>query len=283
MIFRAGLTFLFLGFAFTGFETGAQAAQPRFKRVVHFVFENADYEDALKQPYFRRLADSGVLFTDSRAVTHPSQPNYIAMIAGSTLGVLLDGRVDLNERHLGDLLREKGLSWKAYAEGYPGNCFLGMRSGDYVRKHVPFLSFLSVSRNPTECAKVVNALEFFSDLAKGQLPAYSMFVPDLRNDGHDTGPEHSARWFEAQFGRVLSDPAFLGETLVIVTYDESESYLSKNQIYTVILGANTAPGMRVSSRIDHYSILALIEEGLGLGNLGRGDRAAAGSIPSIFR
>lgn len=247
---------------------------PRFDRVVHLVFENADAEDAMAQPYFAQLAREGAQFTDFRGVTHPSQPNYIAMIAGSTLGVLLDGRADLDGKHLGDQLRERGLSWKAYAQGYPGNCFLGMRSGNYVRKHVPFLSFKSVQNQPSECARVVPLEAIFEDYHRGTLPQYSMVVPDLVNDGHDTGPDHASRWFASTLGPLLADAGLRKTTLFIVTFDESESYLGPNRIYTVLLGANVIPGSRYPARADHYGILRLIQEGFGLGSLGRLDSRA---------
>jgi hypothetical protein len=249
-------------------------AGPRFERVVHIVFENADLEDAMAQPEFARLARAGAWLQDFRGVTHPSQPNYIAMIAGSTMGVRLDGNVDLEGRHLGDLLRERGMTWKAYAQGYPGNCYLGKRLGNYVRKHVPFLSFKSVQNDPQECARVVPAERFFEDVRRGELPEYSMFIPDLVDDGHDTDAAHAARWFGANFGAVLADSALVRKTLFVVTYDESRSYIGSNRIYTVLFGANVVPGSRMTSRADHYSVLRMIQEGFGLGSLGKEDTRA---------
>jgi hypothetical protein len=256
-------------------------AGPRFERVVHIVFENADLEDAMAQPEFARLARAGAWLQDFRGVTHPSQPNYIAMIAGSTMGVRLDGNVDLEGRHLGDLLRERGMTWKAYAQGYPGNCYLGKRLGNYVRKHVPFLSFKNVQNNPQECARVVPAERFFEDVRRGELPEYSMFIPDLVDDGHDTDAAHAARWFSATFGAVLADSALVRNTLFVVTYDESRSYIGSNRIYTVLFGANVVPGARMASRADHYSVLRMIQEGFGLGSLGKED-ARAPAIHGIW-
>jgi hypothetical protein len=260
--------------------TQAQAG-PRFERVVHIVFENADLDEALAQPAFATLARSGAWLQDFRGITHPSQPNYIAMIAGSTMGVKLDGNVDLEGRHLGDLLREKGMSWKAYAQGYPGNCFLGKRLGNYVRKHVPFLSFKSVQNNPVECARVVPSEQFFEDVKRKELPEYSMFIPDLVDDGHDTDARHAANWFGATFGRILNDVELVRKTLFIVTYDESESYIGPNRIYTVLFGANVIPGSRISTRTDHYSILRMVQEGFGLGSLGKED-ARADAIRGVW-
>src|SRR4051812_42977157 len=106
-------------------------AQAHFKKVFIVVLENSDYDNALKQPYLSSLAKQGVLLTNFYAVSHPSQPNYLAMVSGSTFGVQSNKNIDLPVRHIGDLLDEKKLSWKVYAEQYPSDCFKGERSGKY--------------------------------------------------------------------------------------------------------------------------------------------------------
>src|SRR4051812_44209837 len=94
------------------------ANQP-FKKVFIIVLENADYDRALKQPFLHQLSKQGALLTNYFAITHPSQPNYIALISGSTFGINSDKDVNLTGNHIGDLLEAKGLNWKVYAEGYP--------------------------------------------------------------------------------------------------------------------------------------------------------------------
>jgi acid phosphatase len=113
------------------------------------VLENTNYEDAIEQPFSASLIKRGELLTNFAAEAHPSQPNYIALVSGSIRGVTSDANVDLDQRHLGDLLEAKGLQWKVYAEGYPGGCYLGAHTGTYVRKHVPFLSFKNGAKRPS--------------------------------------------------------------------------------------------------------------------------------------
>jgi hypothetical protein len=126
-----------------------------FNKVLVIVFENTEYLNALKQPFFSSLTKEGALLTNFKAATHPSQGNYVAMIAGSTFNIINDKPIDINDRHLGDLLEEAKKDWKVYAEDYPGNCFTGKTSGDYARKHVPFMSFVNVQKDPARCAKIV--------------------------------------------------------------------------------------------------------------------------------
>src|SRR5262245_25688821 len=186
-------------------STGEALARPSFQKVFVVVLENTDYATALAQPFLADLAPRGALLTNFFAVTHPSQPNYIAMVAGSTYGVTSSGNVTLNVSHLGDLLEASGRSWKVYAEGYPGNCFLGTGSGKYVRRHVPFLSFLNVQADPTRCQRIVEASALASDIQNGTLPDYALYVPDLNNDGHDTGVAFAGQWLARAFGRGLQE------------------------------------------------------------------------------
>src|SRR5436190_9086432 len=58
------------------------------------MLENHNYSQVIGRrsaPFLNELAHSGALFTDSRAITHPSQPNYLALFSGSTQGISGDG------------------------------------------------------------------------------------------------------------------------------------------------------------------------------------------------
>jgi hypothetical protein len=244
-------------------------------KIMTVVLENTNYEDALRQPFLASLARRGALLTHLTAEAHPSQPNYIALISGSTFGVISDGNVSLDQRHIGDLLEAKGLQWKVYAEGYPGNCFLGASAGTYVRKHTPFLSFKNVQNDQARCAKIVNASELASDVRDGRLPDYSLYVPDLQNDGHDTGVTFADRWLSATFGPLLQDPKFTQGLLFIVTFDEGKSFIfGGNHVATILVGDAVKPGQILDANYDHYSLLRLVEDQFGLGSLGPGDAHA---------
>ena len=249
------------------------ASAPSFKKVLLIVLENADYDEAAAQPFLTKLAARGATLTNYSAVTHPSQPNYVALVAGDTLGVADDARVDLPGRHLGDLLDDKGLEWGAYAEGYPGACFLGARSGRYARKHVPFASFARVQENPAQCARIKEASALAADAAAGKLPAFSLYVPDLDDDGHDTGVAAADRWLAGFLGPKLDDPGFMKDLLIAVTFDESEGR-ADNRVLTVLVGGGAVAGAASGAAYDHYSLLKTVEKGLGLGDLGRRDASA---------
>lgn len=259
----------------------AFAQAPHFSKVVWIVFENTNFDEALNQPTFASIAKQGALFTNFEGSTHPSQGNYIAMIAGSQLGVMGDGLVNLNAPHLGDLIEHAGLTWRAYAEDFPGNCFVGKTYRNYARKHVPFMSFTSVNSNPARCANVQPGENFFRDLNAGHLPNYSMYIPNLQNDGHDTDANFAGNWLAKNFAPIISNPSVAQDTLFVITFDESESFFS-NHIYTVLVGANVIPGSRNNQNLNHTAILKLIEDQWGLGNLHQED-ASSPTITGIWR
>src|SRR5256886_10765848 len=55
-----------------------------------------------------------------------------------------------------DRLEGAGLTWKAYMEDMPGNCY-GVNSGDYAVRHDPFVYYNDIVSDPTRCARIVPA------------------------------------------------------------------------------------------------------------------------------
>ena len=250
-----------------------------FDRAIIVIFENTNYLAAMKQPFFKQLADEGANFSNFLAVAHPSQGNYIALTSGSLNGVSGDGTYNIDVSNVVDLLEAKGLTWKVYAEDYPGKCFTGSQ-GNYVRKHNPFISYADIQKNPARCANIVNADQFAIDSTQGTLADYVFYIPNLKNDGHDTGVTYADKWYSSKFSAYIGDAKFMENTVLISTFDES-GLSSKNQIYTSIVGpAVVAKDFPDSLGI--CSLLKLIEENWSLGNLGKSDASAA-AIPNIWR
>jgi acid phosphatase len=251
----------------------------QIKHVFVVVFENTNAADSRKQEFMKSLIAKGGDLSNFHAISHPSQPNYVAMIAGDPLGVSSDGLYDLDGRHLGDLLEAKGKGWKIYSEDYPqGQCFTGSGRDTYVRKHNPFISFADVRDNEARCkARVASSTQLDADIEAGQLPEYAMYVPGLDNDGHDTNVTFADRWLERAFGPRLANPKFMDGTLFAVTFDENDMWNDEGQnlIYTVLVGAGVKPGSTSTARYDHYSLLRMVEDIFALGTLGRKDQAAA--------
>ncbi len=254
----------------------AAPARPHFQKVMIVILENTEYDDAMRQPFLKALAKRGALLSDYHAVAHPSEPNYVALVAGDYYGIKDDGQYDLDGKTVADLLEAKHRSWKVYAESYPGHCFTGMHSGTYARKHEPFMSFKNISTDAARCSHIVNASELDGDIRKGTLPDYSLYIPDMNNDGHDTTVAYANDWLKKAFGPRLSDPAFTRGMLFVVTFDESNIYPPQgtNRVATVLVGDSVRPGFVSRTPYTHYSLLRTVEDGFGLGTLGKNDEKA---------
>ena len=255
------------------------AQKPYYKKVFIVVLENEDEQSALAQPFLSQLAASGALLSQYNGISHPSEPNYLALTSGSDWGIHDDFRHTINATHLGDLLDAKGYSWRSYAEDYPGHCDLRGQVGNYVRKHEPFLSYADVQSTPSQCAHVVNANQLDTDLASGSLPAFSLYIPNNRNNGHDTGVAYADKWLAGRFGALLKDARFIKDMLFVVIFDEADH---GNRVYAALYGDMVQARSVSGVTYNHYSLLRTIEDGLGLGSLGRKD-ATASPIEGVFK
>lgn len=67
---------------------------PTPSHIVIVMEENHSYSDIIgntsQAPYMNQLAGQGALMTSSYAITHPSEPNYMALFSGSTDGLTAD-------------------------------------------------------------------------------------------------------------------------------------------------------------------------------------------------
>lgn len=280
----------------------------QFEHVLVVVLENQDYETVMRHPYFRALAQRGALLTHFNAPFHPSYPNYLALVGGKYFGTIGDDQRDLprSERTIADLLEAKGLTWRQYAEGYPGHCHTGSSASGsrYQRKHVPFMSFESITKDPARCARVVSADRF----DRKDLPSFAFYSPDMCHDGHDicgAALERVKGWIgdlpgagrigmgsreldqAAEFLRgflepVLADPAVMKDTLVVVTFDEAANGAG-NHIYTLLLGGMIRAGERIDACYDHYNLLRTVEDNFGLGTLGAEDERSVPMVGSMWR
>ena len=250
------------------------------RRVFVVVLENEDADLALLQPTLVSFAARGARLENYFAITHNSQPNYIALVGGGTFAVSNDP-VTLDVPHLGDLLEARGLSWKTYAEGYPGGCFLGAATGLYVRRHAPFLSFADVQSDPARCSRIVPAEQLDVDVQNRDLPSFALYIPDLNDDGHNTSVAFADAWLRSRFEPLLADPNFSDGLLLIVVFDEGK-VPGPNRVYCAFLGAGVRPGSVSFTRYDHYDLLRTIEQIFRTGSLHRLDESAR-VISDIWR
>jgi acid phosphatase len=254
---------------------GDPSALPVPDHVMVVIFENEDAGDVLgsgKAPYLDSLAAAGVTFTDAHGLTHPSQPNYLGLFSGSMHGVDDNSCPHtIDAPNLGSQLLAAGRSFVGYAEGLPSPGSPECNTGDYARKHNPWVNFSDL---PASVNQPYSALpRDFADL-----PTVSFVVPDLCNDMHDCGISAGDRWAEQQLAPYV-DWSATHNSLLVVTFDE-DGGSKDNHIATLLVGPMVQPG-RSDQRIDHYSLLRTLEDMYGLPPLG--SAAAAQPITGIWR
>lgn len=261
---------------------GSGPVVPSFDHVVVIVFENKEASDVVGSadaPTFAALGRTYARLTGYYGVAHPSLPNYLALVSGSTHGITDDcTQCSVGAASLADTIEASGRTWKTYAEGLPRPGFTGGWAGRYAKKHDPFLYFDDVAADPARRARVVPLSRFARDLSAGALPDFALVVPDLCHDMHDCPVATGDRWLAA-FARPLVD---VPGTVVFVVFDEGSSGLrGGGHVPALVLGPLVRPRSRVATPLDHYSVLRTIEDAWGLRRLGRS--SAAMPIVGIWR
>lgn len=265
------LMMLLLALAAMPLSWNAQAAEVtahwRPAHVVVVIEENKSFSTIIGNhdaPYLDQLARQGLLFTNAHAVIHPSQPNYVALFAGSTYGLTDDSCPhDFNGPNLASELLAMKLSFAIYSEDMPAAGFTGCSAsnGLYRRKHNPvadFQSGLPASVN-------LPFSDFPNDYAK--LPTVAFVVPNMMNDMHDGTIAEGDTWLKAHLSSY-AEWAKSHNSLLIVTWDESDARSLSNQIPLIVVGAGIKPG-HSKQYVGHYSVLRTLEEFYGLKPLGK--------------
>jgi phosphatidylinositol-3-phosphatase len=272
----------------------AQARLPQPAHVVVVIEENKSFSDVIgspNAPYLNALARRGATLTGFYASHHPSQPNYIELFAGDTLGVCDDScpRGPFTANNLGAALLASGKSFVGFAEDVPKKMTCDL--GNFAKRHCPWLDFSNV---PPAAASDFS--KFPKDFRK--LPAVSFVIPSLVHDMHDgksVAAEVKAgdRWLRANLG-AYARWAQTHNSLLIVTWDEDsdETYHvhcpdalttapPTNRIPTIIVGQHVRRGSRVGTAYGHHDLLRTILDMYGIAPFA-GARGAA-DIDGIWR
>jgi phosphatidylinositol-3-phosphatase len=256
----------------TGPVSFAAAAVPTPAHVVVVVEENRSQANIIgnkSAPYINQLAANGAMMTQSFAETHPSEPNYYALFAGSTLGVKdnvcpVDGG---NTPNLGSELLAAGYTFVGFAESLPAVGSTVCSAGKYARKHVPWVSFTNVP--PSDSLPFST---FPAPANYASLPTVSFVIPNLDDDMHDGSIAQGDSWLYQNLSQYATW-AKSNNSLLVLTWDEDDN-TARNQIPTIFYGANVKPGT-YSETISHYNVLSTLEQMYGLPKLGYATRAPA--------
>lgn len=278
-----------------------------FQHVFIIMMENTGYNALIgnpNAPWINQAAQTYGLATNYYGVTHPSQPNYIAATSGSTNGVTGDGHVDLSVTNIVDQLESHGKTWKAYMQSLSlCTTKLDDACGNqlYERKHDPFASYTDVQSSPARMANIVDFSQLSTDLANNNVPDYSWISPDQCHDMHGRGAPASDpcsfdneqqliqagdTFLNQTVSAIMNSQAWTGNSVIFITWDESDFTGSGfngfgddrgccdsvpgqggGNVVTITISHSDHSARTSSVAYNHYSMLATIEGGWGLGCL----------------
>ena len=215
-----------------------------------------------------------------------------------------------------DQLAAKGLTWRGYMEDMAGNCQhpapnsfdqtqQATPQSQYAARHNPFVYFHSLLDSGACAQNDVPLAQLGSDLSSAATTPNFVFVtPDLCNDAHDSscadggpgGLPAANQFLQTWVPRITGSPAWAEGSLLIVTFDESESGDAGSccgevpgpnspnpggtsqgngggRIGAVLLSQFVQPGSMNNTPYNHYSLLKSIEDIFGLDYLGYAGQA----------
>jgi phosphatidylinositol-3-phosphatase len=227
-------------------------------KVLTFVEENSSLTQMQDQmPYVDGLARQYAYATDFHAITHPSEPNYLAMAGGSTFGVTNDSPPSVNGAKVADATSvfdqaiARGLTAKLYAESMPSNCDT-TPNGLYAVKHNPWAYFGSTVPR-ANCNKYdVSTATLQSNEGANALPNVGLVVPNLANDAHDGSLAKADGWLKTNLAKAFASTDFTSGRLVIIVTADEDNGTSTNKVLTVVCHAGTAHRV-VTTHLTHYS------------------------------
>jgi phosphatidylinositol-3-phosphatase len=277
----------------TSSSSSSSAPSASISHVIIVLMENEEYGSVIgssSDPYENGLAAKYALAADYFGVAHPSLPNYLALVAGSTFGVnsdCLPAQCTLpnNVTTIATLLDSHHLSWREYAESMPANCSqVNSLDGLYFPKHDPFVYFGAITGNngtgstSSYCdSHVVSMDQFYLDLGADKLPNYSFITPNICDDAHSCPLSAGDEWLSTLVPKIINSSSF-ATTALFITYDEgstNDTTGGGGQVPTILVSPLARAGYVSHVEYSHYSLLATVEAIFDLGSLGRNDTSAS--------
>ncbi|HET6816111.1 MAG TPA: alkaline phosphatase family protein [Mycobacteriales bacterium] len=240
--------------------------------VIWIWMENRSYSQVLgpsgQAPHLAWYARHCAVATNYYAITHPSLPNYLAAVSGSTGGVTTDCSPSSCPQWRTTIFRQlsaRGRQWRSFAENMQTACDRASYDG-YAARHNPAVYFPGIRDQCLNWDRPMGGAtgRFATMLQQRTLRPFTFITPNLCDDGHDCSTATADSWLGTWLNRIVASPMYAaGHTAVFVTWDEGLDG-STNRVATVLIAPSVTPGTRSSTHYTHYSLLRTTEELLGL-------------------
>ena len=240
---------------------GASASSPNssnahLKHVFVIIEENHTLGGVIGDamaPTFTSLAHTYGVAENYYGVTHPSLPNYIALVGGSNFGLNVDdANAVFDKPNLADQLEAHGYTWASYEESMPSAGFLGATyppaGALYASKHNPFAHFEDIVDNPARLQNIKPFTSLASDLESNNVADFNLIVPNQCHDMHggvyatispgdgspcpysnEPGDQFDEQlkakaddWLKSTVALITSSKAWTGNSAIFVIADEAD-------------------------------------------------------------
>jgi len=259
------------------------AAAPGVSKILVIMEENHGPAEVFPSgmPYLWHLARRYGYASDWSAITHPSLPNYLAIVSGSAFNDPPDcgpgpGCTYPAPSVFGQALA-LGKTARSYEESMPSPCDRS-DSGTYAVRHNPWAYIpgeAAACRSGDVQAGTPAGGALTSAVRAGTLPNVGLITPNLINDAHDGTLGQADAWLRRWLPIIMSGLDWRhGRLAIAVVFDEGEPGL---QVPFVLI----APGLSgavTRQPLDHYALTRLIDQIIGAPPL----RQAAGA-PDLAR
>jgi len=262
----------------------------RFDYLVIVFMENKNYGDIITNtaaaPYINRLASNNALAANYFDVSNNlSLPNYLGPITGQTYDSWsgcnkppssCPGYTPITGPTIIDELESAGLTWKAYMESMPSNCYQN-DFGQYVARHNPFVYLSKIQDDPAECNRVLttsaNVSNLVQDLGSTNTASNLMWLtPNLCNDMHNCSISTGDTYLSRIVPEILNSYIFQTHTAALfVTWDEGSKSAHIPAIWAGPIAKNNYTSMVA---YNHYSFLKTLEVAWHLSSLTSNDAKA---------
>jgi phosphatidylinositol-3-phosphatase len=214
-------------------------------------------------PYTYSLAERFGYAENYFALAHPSLPNYLAIVAGSTFGISDDHPPAAHPIAASSVFADalaRGRTAGVYADGMPQSCAASNGGDHYAVRHNPWTYF---TRERSVCKKFdVPGTRLRGDIEAGRLPSIGLVIPNTCHDAHDCGLQVADAWFANVMRQVFAGPDWrAGHLAVVLTADEDDRN-EDNNVLTVVVHPSQHHHL-VEQRLDHRSLFQMLEEVVG--------------------
>jgi Phosphoesterase family len=276
-------------------------AAGHYDHIFVIVEENHSFSDVIGNPAapnLNALASAYGLATNYFGVTHPSEPNYVALMGGSPFTVNSDNAYYVQQVHAPSLISELDhahVSWKAYLQGsphpgYEGICYPANCNGEpdkdplYASKHDGIQNY-TTSLNAADWSRQVPIGELSGDLRSGNVPAFNWVIPDECHDQHGDPPycidsgnpggsdpqdQRLVAFGDRYLGHLVAQitgASFWakGNNAIDIVYDEGDDNAhGGGQVASVVVTSHGPRHLKAPAFYSHYSLLRTIQNNFGV-------------------